>query len=159
MSEIDARETGDAQPPGEPFRLTIPSAVLDAAIAHARAELPNESCGFFAGRVENGIGNVVRYLPLVNERQSPTAFATEPRSLFEAYRRLREFDEAVVSVVHSHPTSPPVPSRYDLDENTYGPNIPWVIVGLAGSEPAVRTWWLNESGFRKATVQSEPERQ
>ena len=51
-----------------PFtRLLIPRSLLDAVLAHARAELPNECCGLLAGTVEEGVGRVVARYPLVNE--------------------------------------------------------------------------------------------
>ncbi len=135
----------------DPFRLAIPPAVLDAVLAHARAELPNECVGFLAGTIAGGVGTATQCLPLVNELRSPTEFLTEPRSVFAAYRAMRAAGTDVLAVYHSHPTSAPVPSRKDIERNTYGPDVAWVIVGLAGAAPEVRTWWLTETGYREAT--------
>lgn len=136
----------------DPFRLVIPPAILDAMLAHARAELPNECVGFLAGAVADGAGTVTQCLPLVNELQSPTEFLTEPRSAFEAYRAMRTAGTDVLAVYHSHPTSAPVPSKKDVERNTYGPTVAWVIVGLAGDEAEVRAWWLTETGYREAIL-------
>jgi proteasome lid subunit RPN8/RPN11 len=160
----------------ELFRLVIPSGVRAALVAHARAELPNECCGFLAGRVEDGAGRATVYLPLVNELASPTAFRTEPRSVLAAFRTMRAAGTDVIAICHSHPTAAAVPSQRDLRENTYGPNIPWVIVGFDGAkpgvtsfrgwvvrilhqiidfrrrEPSVRAWWLSNEDYREASI-------
>jgi proteasome lid subunit RPN8/RPN11 len=136
----------------DPFRLVIPPAILDAMIAHARAELPNECVGFLAGTVADGVGTVTQGIPLVNELTSPTEFLTEPRSLFAAYKAMRVAGTDVLAVYHSHPTSAPVPSKKDIAQNTYGPTVAWVIIGLASGEPEVRAWWLTETGYREASL-------
>ncbi|HET6573898.1 MAG TPA: M67 family metallopeptidase [Fimbriiglobus sp.] len=135
----------------DPFRLVIPPAVLDAMLAHARAELPSECVGFLAGTVVDGVGSVTQCLPLVNELASPTEFLTEPRSVFAAYKAMRAAGTDVLAVYHSHPTSLPVPSKKDIERNTYGPTVAWVIVGLDGDAPEVRAWWLSDTSYREAT--------
>jgi proteasome lid subunit RPN8/RPN11 len=134
----------------DPFRLLIPPAILDAVVAHARAELPNECCGFLAGTVADGVGTVTACFPVANELASPTEFLTEPGSTFQAFRAMRAAGTDVLAVYHSHPTSPPVPSKKDVERNTYGPAVAWVIVGLAGTDPEVRVWWLSDVGYREA---------
>lgn len=132
------------------MRLLIPRTLHDAVVAHAVAEAPNECCGFLAGCVECDTGRATGVHRLVNELASPTAFRTEARSLFAAYRAMRAVGEEVLAVYHSHPTSAPVPSRRDLAENTYGPSVAWLIVGLAGPVPEVRVWWLTETVYTEA---------
>jgi len=134
-----------------PFRLVIPSVVHEAMVDHARTELPNECVGFLAGILEDGVGTVSQCLPLVNELASPTEFLTEARSLFAAYRAMRAAKTEVLAVYHSHPTSAAIPSRKDVERNTYGPDVAWVIIGFGSEPPDVRAWWLTETSFRLAT--------
>ncbi|MCZ2341530.1 MAG: M67 family metallopeptidase [Bacteroidales bacterium] len=129
------------------FRLSIPATILDAVWNHARSERPNECCGFLAGTLADGIGTVARCLPLVNERASPIAFRTEARSVLAAFRAMRAAGQELLAIYHSHPTSAPIPSRQDLAENSYGPSIPWLIVGFAGEEVEVRVWWLDTDSY------------
>src|SRR5437763_12020115 len=105
----------------DPFRLVIPPAVLDAMLAHARAELPNECVGFLAGTIADGVGSVTQCLPLVNEMQSPTEFLTRGESLPAAKRAMREAGAEELAIYHSHPTSAPGPSKKDLERHWYGP--------------------------------------
>src|SRR5438876_9285072 len=95
--------------------VTIPGPVLAAVVAHARAEYPNECCGLLAGSGDR----VTKYLPVVNELASPTAYRSEPHGLFAAYKAMRAAGLDLVAIYHSHPTSAPVPSQRDLAENAY----------------------------------------
>jgi proteasome lid subunit RPN8/RPN11 len=115
----------------------------------AVAELPNECCGLLAGRVEDGVGRVVRRYPLVNAAASGREYESEPRSMFEAMRDMRKEGTDLLGVYHSHPTSEAVPSRTDLARN-YSPDVVNFIISLADAEPAVRGWWLTDVEYRAA---------
>ena len=130
-------------------RLVIPEPLLAELVAHARAELPNECCGLLAGHIEDGIGIVTTRFPIRNALAGPTEYETEPRDMLAAFRAMRERGLELLAVYHSHPTSEPVPSRKDIERNTYGETVVHVIVGLAGPTPSVRAWRLTETGYRE----------
>jgi proteasome lid subunit RPN8/RPN11 len=121
--------------------LTIPRAVLDAVVAHAQTEYPNECCGLLAGSGKR----VTKHFPLVNELHSPTAYRSEPRSMLAAMKAMRREGLGLVAIYHSHPTTDPVPSRRDVAENEYGGTV-YLIVGLANPEPDVRSWRMTPTG-------------
>ena len=134
----------------DPFRLVISADIFAAMLDHACAELPNECVGFLAGTVLNGVGGVSQFLQLTNALASPTAFETEASSLFAAYKAMRLTGTDVLAIYHSHPTSAPVPSATDLANNTYGPNVMWLIISPKTDPPEVRGWWLT-ADYRSAT--------
>jgi proteasome lid subunit RPN8/RPN11 len=137
-----------------PFtRLLIPRPLLDAVLAHARAELPNECCGLLAGVIEGDVGRVTQHFPVGNDLASPTEYATNARDMLAALKATRSAGTDVLAIYHSHPTSVPVPSRKDLDRNFWGEAAVHVIVGLAGDEPDVRAWWLTETDYRPAAFE------
>jgi proteasome lid subunit RPN8/RPN11 len=134
-----------------PFtRLTIPDLLLDEVIAHARESAPVECCGLLAGRIENGVGVATVRFTIGNDLHSATRYETNARDLLAAFRAMRKDDLDLLAIYHSHPGSEPVPSRRDVEENTYGQSVVHLIVGLAGEKPAVRVWWLTEAGYREA---------
>lgn len=136
-----------------PFtRLVIPADVHAAVVAHARAELPNECCGALAGLIDGDTGRVTQHFPVRNDLASPTEYATNALDLMAAFRATHETGTELLAMYHSHPTSDPVPSRKDLDRNTYGETVVHLIIGLVG-EPEVRGWWLAETEFRPAEVE------
>ena len=106
----------------------IPSDVRRALAEHARAEAPNESCGVLALR--DGVAE--RYYAGRNRAESPYRFELEidPEVWFledEAYE---------LAVVHSHVSSPPRPSRTDVENVGLWEGRPYVIYALAGDELA-----------------------
>jgi proteasome lid subunit RPN8/RPN11 len=141
-----------------PFtRLLVPARLHDAMLRHALDERPLECCGLLAGTVADGVGRVVERYPLVNAAASPVNYEAEGRSLFEAHRALWGRGLDVVAVYHSHPTSPPVPSKTDLARNGHGEHAVHLIVSLKGEAPSVRGWWLTETDYREAEWAVEPE--
>src|SRR5690348_8498450 len=131
-------------------RLLLPRPLLDAVIAHARTQLPNECCGLLAGLIEGDTGRVTQHFPIRNDLASPTEYLTNPRDLLDAMKATRAAGTDVLAVYHSHPTSAPVPSRKDIERNTWGETAVHVIVGLGEEEPEVRAWWIGEKDYREA---------
>ena len=131
-------------------RLDIPDLLLEEIIVHAREETPLECCGLLAGSITDGVALVTARYGIVNAVRSPTEYETDARGMLFAFRAMRERGVELLAVYHSHPASEPVPSRRDIDRNTYGESVVHVIVSLAGAEPEVRAWWLGETGFHEA---------
>jgi [CysO sulfur-carrier protein]-S-L-cysteine hydrolase len=136
-----------------PFtRLVVPDALLDEMVTHARRELPNECCGLLAGTPD---GRVTSRFPIRNDAANPTEYATNPRDLLDAFRKIRRAGTEPLAFYHSHPTSAAVPSAKDVARNTYGETVVHVIIGLAADVPDVRAWWLSEGEFRAAAMSIE----
>jgi proteasome lid subunit RPN8/RPN11 len=141
------------------FALQIPRHLHDEMVAHAEGACPNECCGLLAGAAEPGEGGgvpvarVVRRYPLVNAADSPVRYDAEPKGLVAAFKDMRRLGIDLLAIYHSHPTAEPVPSRTDLEQNFYGPDVMHLIISLKGDEPRVRGWWLDADGFRDAEWQ------
>ena len=133
-------------------QLDIPEALLTELIAHARGAAPLECCGLLAGRVADGVGVVTARCPIENALRSSTEYETDARGMLFAFRSMREREIELLAIYHSHPASEPVPSRRDIERNTYGESVVHLIVSLAGAEAAVRAWWLTETGCREADL-------
>ena len=117
----------------------LPEDLRAEVVRHALDQAPRESVGYLAGPAG---GSPTRYLPLVNELDSPREFRTSPASALSAHKQMRAERLELLAVVHSHPTSPPVPSGADLAGNPYGAALPWMIVSLA--PVSVRAWLLTD---------------
>jgi proteasome lid subunit RPN8/RPN11 len=134
------------------FRLLLPRQIHDEMLAHALDEAPNECCGLVAGRIDGAVGRAEMYLPLVNERASPTAYRSEPRSILAASRAIDRHGWVELAVCHSHPTSAAAPSRTDLAENFREDSVVHLIVTLTTSPPTLRGWWLLAERYEAADV-------
>jgi proteasome lid subunit RPN8/RPN11 len=85
----------------------IPAPVREAMAEHARDESPNEACGLVV--FKDGVAE--RYVAGRNAAESPYRFELEvpPETWF------LEDDGYQLAVFHSHLSSPPRPSRTDVE--------------------------------------------
>ncbi len=92
--------------------LTIRADVLDAVIAHARRDHPDEACGIIAGPLWSD--DPVRHVPMTNAERSPTFYRFEPTEQLRVWRQMDDNDERPVVIYHSHTATEPYPSRTDV---------------------------------------------
>jgi proteasome lid subunit RPN8/RPN11 len=92
--------------------LTIARDHLDAMIAHARADHPDEACGVVVG--PEGSDRPVRLVRMVNAERSPTFFRFDPAEQLRLYQAMDEAGEEIVVVYHSHTATEAYPSRTDI---------------------------------------------
>jgi proteasome lid subunit RPN8/RPN11 len=108
--------------------VVIPAGVRSALVEHAESERPNEACGLIALR--DGIAE--RYIPARNGAASPYRFELEvdPEAWF------LEDDGYELAVFHSHLSSPPRPSRTDVENIGLWERRPYVILNMRTGELA-----------------------
>ena len=123
--------------------LTIPIAVADELLAHARAELPNEACGLLAGDLATG--RATAFHPARNAEASPLRYNVHPDDLVRIVFAIEDAGEDLVAIFHSHTRSPAVPSATDRRAAQY-PDAFYVLTTLA--DPAapptasLRAWHI-----------------
>lgn len=93
--------------------LTIEQEIVDAIVAHARRDHPDEACGVVAGRT--GSDRPSRFVPMLNAAMSPTFYEFDPTDLLRLYQEMDDRDEEPVVVYHSHTATEAYPSRTDID--------------------------------------------
>lgn len=109
--------------------------LLDAVVAHCRAEAPLEACGVLAGR--DGVPE--RHIPMRNAEASRTRYAMDPDQQLAVWREMDERGEQPVVIYHSHPATEAKPSAPDV-RFMAEPRSHYVIVSLRGELPEVRSW-------------------
>jgi len=109
--------------------VVIPADVRAAIVAHAQAELPNESCGLL---LLDG-DTAVEYVPGENASPSPYFFELRLDPVVWADLGDRDLEQAVV---HSHVSSPPRPSRTDVERIGLWRDLPYVIYSVRLDELA-----------------------
>jgi proteasome lid subunit RPN8/RPN11 len=115
--------------------VVIPAAVRSALVEHAHAEEPNEACGLIVLR--DGVAE--RYEPARNAAASPFRFELEapPEVWF------LEDEGYELAVFHSHLSSPPRPSRTDVENIGLWEGRPYVILTVRSGELAA---WRIQDG-------------
>ena len=92
--------------------LCIPNRMVEAIVAHARADHPDEACGIIAGPA--GADTPTRVIPMTNAERSPTFYRFDSGEQLRLYREMDERDEEIVVVYHSHTGTEAYPSRTDI---------------------------------------------
>jgi proteasome lid subunit RPN8/RPN11 len=92
--------------------LVIAQDVVNAIVAHARRDHPDEACGVVAGPV--GSDRPERFVPMVNAARSPTFYEFDSMDLLRLYREMDARDEEPVVIYHSHTATEAYPSRTDV---------------------------------------------
>jgi proteasome lid subunit RPN8/RPN11 len=92
--------------------LTIPRALYDKIVAHARADHPDEACGVIAGPA--GSDRPERFIKMDNAERSPTFYRFDSGEQLKVWRALEDADEVPVVIYHSHTATEAYPSRTDI---------------------------------------------
>jgi proteasome lid subunit RPN8/RPN11 len=122
--------------------VVVAEAIREELLEHAREEAPNEACGLVVLRD----GAALRYERGRNAAASPYRFQLEidPRVWFledEGYQ---------LAVFHSHPTSPPRPSRTDVEQIGLWDGRPYLILSADTGELAA--WRITEGTAEEAPL-------
>jgi proteasome lid subunit RPN8/RPN11 len=91
--------------------LTIDAAILDAIVAHARRDHPDEACGIVAGPI--GSDEARRLIPMTNAARSMTYYEFDAQEYLRVWREMDDRDEEPVVIYHSHTATEAYPSRTD----------------------------------------------
>jgi len=112
--------------------LTIARAHVDAIIAHALRDHPDEACGVITGPA--GSDEPVTFVEMVNADRSPTFFRFDPMEQLRLYQAMDDADEEIVVVYHSHTATEAYPSRTDI-AYAAEPQAHYVLVSTAKAGP------------------------
>ena len=124
--------------------VVIPPAVREQLVAHTREESPNEACGLVVLR--DGVAE--RYERGRNAAASPYRFELEvdPQLWF------LEDDGYDLAVFHSHLSSPPRPSRTDVENIGLWQGKPYLIYSLR--EDDLAAWTISDGQIAPLAVSS-----
>lgn len=118
--------------------LTIGRDIVDAIVAHARRDHPDEACGVVAGPA--GSDRPERFIPMLNAARSPTFYEFDSMDLLRLYKEMDENDEDPVVIYHSHTATEAYPSRTDIGL-AQEPNAHYVLVSsYEDGEPEFRSY-------------------
>jgi proteasome lid subunit RPN8/RPN11 len=115
--------------------ILIKKDALNQIIDHAGKDLPNEACGYLAGK-----DNTILFsYQLRNTDQSPEHYSFDPSEQFQVLRETRTNGLQIMACYHSHPSTPARPSQEDINL-AYDPDLRYIIISLASNEPVVKVF-------------------
>ena len=124
--------------------MVVPAEVRSALVEHAEAESPNEACGVVVFRD----GRAERYVRGTNLSESPYRY--ELQVPVETW--FLEDEGYELAVFHSHVSSPPRPSRTDVENIGLWEGKPYLILSLRTGELA--GWRISDGRVAPETVSS-----
>ena len=92
--------------------LVIRRDLVDAVVAHARRDHPDEACGVIAGPA--GEDRPERLIEMANSERSPTFYRFDSMEQLRVWRGMDAAGEEPVVIYHSHTATEAYPSRTDV---------------------------------------------
>ena len=126
--------------------IKVPTQQLNEIREHGVRDYPYECCGLLLGRFAEDGKVVSETYPISNAREESAKrnrFLITPEELMKGERYARSRDLEVVGFYHSHPDSPAVPSKYDLEHAW--PMYSYIIVSTSPGEAMDLFSWEQEA--------------
>jgi [CysO sulfur-carrier protein]-S-L-cysteine hydrolase len=133
--------------------MRISESMIDEMVAHAREDLPNECCGLIGGAE----GAAMTLYRARNAFASPFSYRVDPSDQYRIIEKeMRDRNEELLAIYHSHTKSPAYPSQTDLNEAASWPEQVYLIVSLRDPEaPDVKAYWLKDGKIAEAELAFE----
>ncbi len=106
--------------------IKLPRPLVNHILSQAQQSPESEICGLIGGQGQNA----QRCYPIDNAAADQTRrYQMNPKEQIDAMRQMRDNDEELIAIYHSHPHAPALPSVTDLNEAEY-PEAAYLIVSL-----------------------------
>jgi len=146
--------------------MLIPAAMLEELIAHAREEYDAECCGLIAcdgdgadpesrraARVRRAVNVHAGRKDQAGRDAGRKRFEIDGRELMHAIDEIEDAGLELGAIYHSHTHTAPYPSQTDINFAANWPGLEWVIVGLAGEAPDVRSYLIDGGEVREVALE------
>ena len=116
--------TNDQQPATD---LYLPRPLINKVLAHAQQNSDIEVCGLIGKEPSNK----KEYYPIDNISKDPSCrFLMDPPQQIIAMRKMRDKQQQLFAIVHSHPKTDAVPSPLDIEQSSYK-DVFYLIISLS----------------------------
>lgn len=106
--------------------VAIPRKIVQKLLHHAQQTPEQEVCGLISSQNNKPF----RSYPIENSAPKPdTFFKLDAGQQIEAMVCMRDNNEQLFAIYHSHPTAPAIPSNTDIEQNNY-PDVLNIIISL-----------------------------
>jgi [CysO sulfur-carrier protein]-S-L-cysteine hydrolase len=131
--------------------LSISASVLDAIVAHARRDHPDEACGIVAGPI--GSDRPDRHVAMENAERSTTFYRFDSVEQLKVWRDMDDRDEEPVVIYHSHTATEAYPSRTDIALAPY-PQTHYLLVSTRHPDVTeIRSYRISDGAVTEEPVQ------
>jgi len=96
--------------------LYLPRPLVNKLLAHAQKNPDIEVCGL----IGNDSSDRKSYYPIDNVSKDPDCrFQLDAQQQINAIKKMRDKQQSLFAIVHSHPTTSALPSQLDIEESSY----------------------------------------
>ena len=120
--------------------LSLPRAMVDQVVAHARRDHPDECCGVISA--VDGVAS--RLFEMANAERSPTGFTFDSAEWLRVYRDIDDADEVPWVVYHSHTMTEAFPSRTDIRWSETAGFPYWLLVSTRSDVNEVHAYTITD---------------
>jgi len=107
--------------------ISLPKAIAEDMVQHAREEYPRECCGMLAGKDTT----ITKFFKIKNIAQRMDEYELDPLEQVDAFEEIDRLSLKLLGVYHSHPNHPCYPSGLDINQAFY-PDTFFFIISLKG---------------------------
>lgn len=126
----------------------LPADIASEIVAHARSDVPFETCGLLARGPDGQMG----HWPVPNADRSMTWFRMDPKAQLAAMRAMDDQGLEWCGIWHCHTHTEAFPSPTDIEQAQYWPGIVALIVSLQDPEPVLRAYDIGDDGVVQERV-------
>ena len=120
--------------------LELPQSVQDDMLQDCRRRHPKEACGFL---IASAAGVICRAYPMTNVENTSIGYSMDPKEQLRVEKELRQRQERVVGIYHSHVASPAVPSPVDIQQ-AISPDVSYIVVStMNAAQPDVKSYRID----------------
>ncbi|HEX3783585.1 MAG TPA: M67 family metallopeptidase [Pseudonocardiaceae bacterium] len=131
--------------------LVIGRDLVDAMVAHARRDHPDEACGVIAG--PEGSDQPQRLIEMENAERSPTFYRFDSGEQLRVWRAMDAADQVPVVIYHSHTATEAYPSRTDVSYASE-PDAHYVLISTRDPEThELRSYRIVDGSITEEDVQ------
>ena len=133
--------------------LRLPRVLYEELIAHCKQEYPKEACGILAGKD----GAVRHVYPTTNVDASPISYQMDPKEQLQIMKQMRQRNQDMVAIYHSHTASAAYPSPVDVCLAVY-PEVSYVLVSLKDrARPEMHSYRIHDGTIIREDLRVEDE--
>lgn len=131
--------------------IVIPQIIHNKMVESGKANLPYETCGLLSGTNNR----VLLLWHLENELKSAKRFFVRKKTVEKTIQKIKNLEEQVLAIYHTHPTTAPVPSSYDMT-NHPDEKVNMVIISFKTNLPVTKWYTIKGQHYTERLFCIEP---
>lgn len=125
-------------------KIIIPQTLYNQMIEHGKVALPYEACGMLSGHHPN----IKSIWPLENIWKSDRRFFVSKKVVEQTIQKVNDLDEQIIAIYHTHPSTAPTPSFYDI-KNHIDNNLKMVIISYKTNSAITKWYQITDSCYEE----------